>query len=164
MGQNCCKPPSVSVMTMQTGLCCLKQNVAHSKYSRHIEESEDSLHLVNVFGNTLELDPETDQEHGEEKINLWIDANAPNLGLPESDLGINRLKCVRYWEAVLALSKLNGSTVNFRFERQTPEDQATLVIEHKGKSLFVGSATKRASKREQARPLMEYSGPNETGE
>lgn len=156
MGQNCCRPP---VSTM--GLCCLTQEATEPKYARYLGNSEDELDLINVVGEALELDPVLHHDTGEEKINTWIEANTPNLGLPESDVGINRLKCVKYWESVLAKdsSKLNNSTVNFCFEKKSPEDQARLVIEHREKSMFVRNASKRASKKEQAvsKPLMEQS-------
>ena len=168
MGQSCCRPVVSSAFS--PGFCCLTQE---SKYARYLGSSEDELALVNVVGESLDLDPVVDRENGEEKINNWIESSAPSLGLPESDVGINRLKCVKYWEAVLAkdISKLSGSTVNFCFEKKSPEEQARLVIEHRGKSLFVRNASKRASKKEQAvsRPLMEQpdqsptrNGPKET--
>ena len=157
MGQNCCRP--VVSGTMSTGLCCLTQEPHEPKYARYLGNSEDELDLVNVVGEALELDPVVDRELGEEKINSWMESSSPNLGLPESDVGINRLKCLKYWEAVLAkdISKLSGTTVNFCFERKSPEEQARLVIEHRGKPMFVRNASKRASKKELAvsTPLME---------
>ena len=173
MGQSCCK--SVVCCSNSPEFCCLTQESQEPKYARYLGNSEDELDLVNIIGEALELDPVVDRETGEERINVWIESNAPNLGLPECDIGINRLKCLKYWEAVLAkdISKLSGSTVNFCFEKKLPEEQARLVIEHRGKSPFVRNASKRASKKEQAvsRPLMEQSdqspsdtenGPKET--
>lgn len=171
MGQ-CCYRPVVS-STFSPGFCCLTQESQEPKYARYLGSSEDELALVNIIGESLQLDPVVDRECGEERINNWIESTTPNLGLPESDVGINRLKCVKYWEAVLAkdISKLNGSTVNFCFEKKSPEEQARLVIEHREKPLFVRNASKRASKKEQAvsRPLMERTdqsptrnGPKET--
>lgn len=171
MGQTCCTP--IVCGPESPRLCCLMQESQEPKYARYLGSSEDELAFVNIVGEALELDPVVDREAGEEKINNWIESSAPNLGLPESDMGINRLKCLKYWEAVLAkdISKLSGSTVHFCFEKKSPEDQARLVIEHRGKSLFVRNASKRASKKEQAvsRPLMAQAeqtrsenGPTET--
>ena len=158
MGQSCCK--SVVCCTNSPEFCCLAQESQEPKYARYLGNSEDELDLINIIGEALELDPVADRETGEERINSWIESNAPNLGLPECDVGINRLKCVKYWEAVLAkdISKLSGSTVHFCFEKKSPEEQARLLIEHREKSMFVRSASKRASKKEPAvsRPLMEH--------
>lgn len=172
MGQSCCRANVGG--TTSSGLCCLTQESQEPKYARYLGNSEDDLDLPNnIVGNALELDPVVDRDVGEERINNWIESSAPNLGLPESDVGINRLKCLKYWEAVLAkdVSKLNGSTMHFCFEKKSPEEQARLVIEHRGKPVFIRNASKRASKKEQSvsRPLMELpeqspppNGPRET--
>ena len=165
MGQTCCRPPVCC--TFSQGLCCLTTEAQEPKYARYLGTSEDELDLGNIVGDPLELDPVSDRETGEEKINTWIDSNAPHLGLPESDIGINRLKCVKYWEAVLGkdISKLNGSTVNFSFEKKSSEEPVQLVIEHRGKSMFVRNASKRASSSSGkpqlavSKPLMEQTQP-----
>lgn len=160
MGQACCRPIHCSCETVKCSVvCCLSKETQEPRYARYLGTSEEEILLDNVVGEFLELDPvSTDRKTGEEKINQWIEENAPQLGLPESDIGINRLKCVKYWEAVLGkdISKLSGSTVNFCFEKKSPEELPRLVIEHRGKSVFVRNDSKRISSKGQpgyTRPL-----------
>lgn len=166
MGQACSRPVSCRYGCCScprcTDLCFLTKETQEPRYARYLSTSEEGIDLHDIVGEFLELDPVlTDRESGEEKINQWIEDSSPQLGLPESDIGINRLKCVKYWDAVLGkdISKLSGSTVNFCFERKTAEDLPRLVIEHRGKSVFVRNASKRASNKHQqptyTRPLME---------
>lgn len=142
--------------------CCLAKETQEPKYARYLSTSEDEIATENIIGVFLELDPVlTDRQTGEEKINQWMEENAPQLGLSESELGINRLKCVKYWEAVLGKdsSKLSGSTVNFCFEKKATNEAPRLLIEHHGKTVFIRNASKRASNKKQqpacARPLVE---------
>ena len=141
--------------------CCLAKETQEPKYARYLSTSEEEVAAENIVGDFLELDPVlSDRQTGEEKINQWMEENAPQLGLHESEIDINRLKCVKYWEAVLGkdISKLNGSTVNFCFEKKTTDEAPRLLIEHHGKSVFIRNASKRASNKKQpahSRPLVE---------
>lgn len=157
MGQSFCLPTWCSHCD---AFGCLTKETQEPKYARYLSTSEEEIAPENVIGGFLELDPVlNDHKAGEDKINEWMEENVPHLGLPESDIGINRLKCVKYWEAVLGkdISKLSGSTVSFCFEKKSEEDMPRLVIEHHGKAVFIRNASKRASNKKQptcTRPLV----------